>query len=220
MARTAREPRRTARGTATRDRIVTAAAELMRARGVGNTSLDAVLEASDASKSQLYHYFADKDDLVLAVIQRQADCVLATHNAYLRSVTSIAGLRQWRDAVVESTREENCAGGCPLGSLVSELAESPASRVALADGFAQWQTDIVTALQAIGGTKPAPRAELNELATLLLTSLQGGLLLAQTTRSTRPLELALDAAIDRVADRLTSSSSSASTTTSTRRSHR
>jgi hypothetical protein len=135
-------------------------------------------------------------------------------------VTSIAGLRQWRDAVVESTREENCAGGCPLGSLVSELAESPASRVALADGFAQWQTDIVTALQAIGGTKPAPRAELNELATLLLTSLQGGLLLAQTTRSTRPLELALDAAIDRVADRLTSSSSSASTTTSTRRSHR
>jgi TetR/AcrR family transcriptional regulator, transcriptional repressor for nem operon len=220
MARTATEPRHTARGAATRNRIVTAAAELMRSRGVANTSLDAVLEASDASKSQLYHYFADKDDLVLAVIQRQADCVLETHNTHLRRVTSIAGLRTWRDAVVESTRKQNCAGGCPLGSLVSELAESPGSRAALADGFTQWQADIVTALEAIPVTKPRPRAELNELATVLLTSLQGGLLLAQTTRSIRPLELALDAAIGRVADRLTTPALRASPRASARRSRR
>ena len=218
MVRTADEPRRTARGTATRNRIVVAAAELMRARGVGNTSLDAVLEASDASKSQLYHYFADKDDLVLAVIQRQADCVLASHNTHLRNVSSIAGLVRWRDSVVESTRKQNCAGGCPLGSLVSELAESPTSRAALAAGFDQWQRDIVTALEgAAADTKSITRAELNELATIVLTSLQGGLLLAQTTRSTQPLELALDAAIDRVAQRLTSPALRASTATSARR---
>ena len=44
---------------------------------VASTSLDAVLGASKTSKSQLYHYFGDKDDLVLAVIQRQTECVLA-----------------------------------------------------------------------------------------------------------------------------------------------
>ena len=175
----------------------------MRSRGVGNTSLDAVLEASEASKSQLYHYFADKDDLVLAVVHRQTECVLETHNAHLRRVTSIAGLRRWRDAVVELTREQDCAGGCPLGSFVSELAESPAPRAALAQGFGQWQGDIVKALEAIDGSASTPRAELVELATTLLTALQGGLLLAQTTRSTRPLELGLDLAIDRIAERLT-----------------
>jgi len=219
MVKTTGEARRTARGTATRNRIVVAAAELMRARGVGNTSLDAVLEASDASKSQLYHYFADKDDLVLAVVQRQADCVLASHNAHLRNVTAIAGLRRWRDSVVELTRKQNCAGGCPLGSLVSELAESPASRAALAAGFGQWQSDIAAALEAAAaGTKSITRTELNELAILVLTSLQGGLLMAQTTRSTQPLELALDAAIDRVSQRLTSTATRASTGASTRRS--
>lgn len=202
MASTTSELPRTARGAATRARIVAAAADLMRTRGVANTSLDAVLEASDTSKSQLYHYFADKDDLVLAVIQRQTECVLATHNPHLKRVTSIAGLRRWRDAVVELTRDEQCAGGCPLGSFVSELAETPAPRAALADGFARWRSDIVAALAAIDGT--APRAELEELATTLLTALQGGLLLAQTTRSTRPLELVLDLAIDRIAARLTS----------------
>ena len=59
------EPARTARGAATRARIVEAATDLVRAHGVANTSLDAVLEVCHASKSQLYHYFADKDDLEL-----------------------------------------------------------------------------------------------------------------------------------------------------------
>jgi len=193
---------RTARGAATRARIVAAAADLMRTRGVANTSLDAVLEASDTSKSQLYHYFADKDDLVLAVIQRQTACVLETHNPHLKNVTSIAGLRQWRDAVVRLTDELECAGGCPLGSFVSELAESAGSRAALAEGFAKWQAEIVAALESMTGA-PSSNAELNELAIMLLTALQGGLLLAQTTRSTRPLELGLDMAIDEIASRLT-----------------
>lgn len=204
MGSIAQDLPRTARGIATRARIVAAAASLMRTRGVANTSLDAVLEASDASKSQLYHYFTDKDDLVLAVIQRQTECVLATHNELLKNVTSIAGLRRWRDGVVQQTRDENCAGGCPLGSFVSELAESDGSRAALAEGFAKWQADIVAALRAIGGTaNRTTTGELNELATTLLTVLQGGLLLAQTTRSTRPLELALDLAIDQISTRLT-----------------
>src|SRR5690349_7040768 len=154
MTSIAGERPRTARGAATRARIVAAAANLMRTRGVASTSLDAVLEASDTSKSQLYHYFADKDDLVLAVIQRQTACVLETHNPHLKTVTSIAGLRRWRDAVVELTREQECAGGCPLGSFVSELAESAGSREALAQGFAQWQAEIVAALESIGGGKP------------------------------------------------------------------
>src|SRR5262245_1529721 len=202
MTSIARDLPRTARGAATRARIVAAAADLMRARGVASTSLDAVLEASDTSKSQLYHYFTDKDHLVLAVVHRQTERVLATHSPYLRRVTSIAGLRRWRDAIVEVTRQEHCAGGCPLGSCVSELAESDGSRAALAYGFAQWRDEFVVALEAIADT-PRPRAELVELATILLTTLQGGLLLAQTTRSTQPLELGLDLAIDRVADRLT-----------------
>ena len=220
MTSIARDLPRTARGAATRARIIAAAADLVRARGVASTSLDAVLEATDTSKSQLYHYFADKNDLVLAVIQRQTERVLATHSPYLRRVTSIAGLRRWRDAIVELTRQEHCAGGCPLGSLVSELAESEGTRAALADGFAQWRDEFVVALEAIAGPTPRPRAELIELATLLLTTLQGGLLLAQTTRSTQPLELGLDLAIDRVAERLTTAARPPAARPGTRRPRR
>ena len=65
------EPRSlTARGAATRARIVEAAADLIYAHGVEQTSLDDVMAASGVSKSQLYHYFTDKDALVLDVTDR------------------------------------------------------------------------------------------------------------------------------------------------------
>jgi TetR/AcrR family transcriptional repressor of nem operon len=203
MSASAASAPRTSRGAATRARIVSVAAELMRANGVANTSLDTVLAASDTSKSQLYHYFADKDALVLAVIQRQTECVLATESASPSVLTSIAALRRWRNAVVELAREHDGAGGCPLGSLVSELAESPRSRALLSEGFARWESQFEQSFEAIRArSKHKSRANLKDLAMMLLTALQGGLLLAQVTRSTRPLELALDAAIEHIASQL------------------
>lgn len=194
---------RTARGAATRARIVDAATELVRAHGAANTTIDAVIEASNVSKSQVYHYFADKDDLVLAVIQRQAECVLGTHEEMLRKLNSLAGIRRWRDAVVELTRKTNCSGGCPLGSLAAELSETSRTRAALAEGFVRWASYFQAAfarMQERAGEKR--NVDLAELSEAMLASLQGGLLLAQTMRSTRPLELALDMAIDHVAARL------------------
>jgi len=193
----------TARGAATRARIVDVATELVRDRGVANTTIDAVIEASKASKSQVYHYFANKDDLVLAVIQRQAECVLGTHEELLQRLNSLAGLRRWRDAVVELTRQTNCAGGCPLGSLAAELAEMPRPRTALAESFARWTSYFeagFSAMQKHAGRRPG--SDVKELSEAMLAALQGGLLLAQVTRSTRPLEVALDMAIDAVAARL------------------
>jgi TetR/AcrR family transcriptional repressor of nem operon len=192
---------RTTRGAATRARIVSVAAELMRENGVANTSLDSVLGASSTSKSQLYHYFADKDALVLAVIERQTELVLSVSGA--EELTSMAALRRWRDAVVERTRERAGAGGCPLGSLISELAEAPRSRALLEAGFARWEAELEAGLGAIRARAKHPaRANLKDLAMTLLAALQGGLLLAQVTRSTRPLELSLDAALDHIAAEL------------------
>ena len=57
------EPR-TGRGRASRERIVERAAELFAERGVAATSLDEVLAAAGAGKSQLYHYFRGRDELV------------------------------------------------------------------------------------------------------------------------------------------------------------
>src|SRR5215469_13749059 len=190
-------PRLTSRGAATRERIVAGAAALIYERGVANTSLDDIMALTATSKSQLYHYFADKDALVLEVIRRQLDQVVAGQETELRELWTWEGLQRWRDHLVEGTRATGGVGGCPLGSLASELADSSDSaREALVACFAEWESYLVDGFSAMRQAGLISRgADPAELAVTVMTALQGGLLLAQTTRDIRPLELALDMAI-------------------------
>src|SRR5271154_7540737 len=82
----------TPRGAATRARIVEAAAQLVGDRGVAGTSLDDIMAASQTSKSQLYHYFADKDALICAVVQQRAAAVIGFQESCLKNVRALAEL--------------------------------------------------------------------------------------------------------------------------------
>lgn len=205
------EPRPlTARGAATRLRIVDAAADLIYAHGVDRTSLDDVMAASSVSKSQLYHYFADKDALVLEVIARQTERVLEAQRPHLEALDSLPALKSWRDAVVRLNKAAQ-GKGCPLGSLASELAnDSEPARKRLADCFAMWRDRVEQGLAKMRERgELAASADPHELALALLSALQGGLLLAKTTHSSRPLEISLDMAIDHVARHVTARSKAA-----------
>lgn len=190
----------TARGAATRSRIVEAAAELIYARGVNGTSLDDVMAKSGVSKSQLYHYFADKDALVLEVITLQAERVMSAQQPHLGAIDSLKALQVWRDAFVQLNKLIGFQG-CPLGSLASELAnDSEAARKRLAAGFAIWRDALEEGLVKMRERGAlAPSADPRELAVALVSAVEGGLLLSKTTQTSRPFEIAIDMAIDHIA---------------------
>jgi TetR/AcrR family transcriptional repressor of nem operon len=194
----------TARGAATRSRILDAAADLIYTRGVDGTSLDDVMAQSGVSKSQLYHYFADKDALILEVIALQTERVLGAQQPHVGALDSLAALRSWRDALIQLNQEVR-AGGCPLGSLANELANnSEGARKRLAGSFGTWTDHIERGLVTMRARgELAPTADPHELAIALLSAVQGGLLLAKTTKSHRAVEIALDMAIDHVARHVT-----------------
>ncbi len=192
--------RLTRRGQETRLRILAAAAELIFDRGVAETTLEDIRAAAGVSGSQVYHYFADKQALVRAVIDHQANAVLGTQGTYLDHLDTVDGLRAWRDLLVEHQRTLECRGGCPLGTLGAELAEiDDVARMAVARGFGRWEAKIGDGLRAMHarGALPA-EADPDDLALATLAALQGGLLLAQVQRDPRPLAVALDAMIDRI----------------------
>ena len=89
----------TAKGRATRGRIVTAAAELMSQHGVARTTIEDIQEAAAVSTSQMYHYFADKGDLVAAVIDFQTDrswrCNISVSTTLKASKTYTGGAKSW-----------------------------------------------------------------------------------------------------------------------------
>ena len=159
-----------------------------------------MMAASGVSKSQLYHYFADKDALVLEVIAIQAERVLAAQRPHLGALDSLRVLRAWGQAIIRLNEQVHMRG-CPLGSLANELANtSESARKRLADSFSMWRDRIENGL-----AKMQERGELgasadpHDLALALLSAVEGGLLLAKTTHSSRPLEIAIDMAIDHVA---------------------
>ena len=91
----------TPRGASTRQRIVDATASLAYTKGIEGTSLDDVRAAAGVSKSQLYHYFADKDALVREVISAQTARVLGAQRPHSQSSTRwqgcVAGaISSWR----------------------------------------------------------------------------------------------------------------------------
>jgi AcrR family transcriptional regulator len=179
---------------------VDAAAALMLERGAAGTSLDEVLAASGASKSQLYHYFDDKDGLTQAVVRQQAERVVEAQIPVGESLSSLAAFRRWRDRIVDAQREGGFVGGCPVGSLANELAESGDDvRAVLQDCFVTWQAQIAAGLQEMQARgRLRPGVDPDALAESIMAALQGGLLLAKVHRSSRPLERALDMALDQV----------------------
>src|SRR6185312_903633 len=114
-------PRLTPKGARTRARIVEAAAALVHAHGVAGTTLEDVKVAAEVSGSQMYHYFPDKAELVQAVIDYQADTIVGNHREALGSAN---GVEAWRNMVITAAKITKARGGCPLGSLVGQLAES------------------------------------------------------------------------------------------------
>lgn len=95
----------------------------MRVRGVGGTTLDDVVVASNVSKSQLYGHFEDKQALVRTVIEFMGDRKIAEERERLSKVMTFAGLRRWRDALIENNALQEGRYGCSLGSLANEVAD-------------------------------------------------------------------------------------------------
>jgi TetR/AcrR family transcriptional repressor of nem operon len=190
----------TNKGRATRERIVAAAADLMYVQGVANTSTQDVERAANVSSSQIFHYFTDKRDLVRAVISFQTDRIMSVQEVLLAESGGMEALMAWRDAVIAMQVAFGFTGGCPIGSLASELADTDQeARVDIVTGFRRWESAIGNLLR---GMQEAGELRLDadpeQLAVALLTALQGGILLSQARRDTVALETVLDAVLARV----------------------
>lgn len=175
--------RLTAKGRATRDRIVKSAAELIVTTGLSALTMDNVRKAASVSGSQLGHYFADKQALLRAVIARQINVVLDFHRQpQLHGLTSFDDFERWIDLNMRYLRRIGYAGTPTYHALGGQLAKSDSTiRDALAAGYRQW---IELLEQAIGRMKGegilVAAADPRMLALVIVSAHQGGGTLAFT----------------------------------------
>ncbi|HEV8627641.1 MAG TPA: TetR/AcrR family transcriptional regulator [Acidimicrobiia bacterium] len=187
----------TDRGRASRERIVAAAATLFHERGVHATSVDEVLAASGAGKSQFYHYFPSKSALVRAVLDYQLERLEAVQAPLFERLDSWDGIADWLNFVVGWHRSRDLLGGCPIGSLAAEMADWDEDlRRALAEAFARWESFLARGLQAMRDQgRLSADADPAILAETTMAMTQGGILLATTKKDIRTLEATLAAVL-------------------------
>ena len=132
----------TERGRRSRERIIEAAVAAVAERGAGGCSLDQILEAAGASKSQLYHYFADKGDLLRAVIARCVGETLDCQGPMLDGLDSFADIRRWFDMADRPRTRSRAAPAVrsARSPASSRTATRPPGSTSPADSTRGWAT--------------------------------------------------------------------------------
>ncbi|MFJ4925102.1 TetR/AcrR family transcriptional regulator [Streptomyces sp. NPDC088736] len=188
-----------------RERMVFSAAQLIRREGVAAAGMREVAARARAPRGSLQHYFpGGKEQLVNEAVGwagRYAGNRVARFLAALPDPTPsglFAGMvGQW----TEEYRTAGFAGGCPVAAATVDRAESADStREAAADAFSAWAGAVSRALVDMG--VPAGRA--GALATLMISALEGAILVARAERDVRALTVVseelgplLDAAVSK-----------------------
>jgi AcrR family transcriptional regulator len=106
-----------------RERLVSAARDLVYRQGVARTTLADIAQAADVPLGNVYYYFKTKDEIVGAVVQVHGDQMKATLAELERRHRSPKGrLKALMDVLAERA-DETALYGCPYGTLSSELGK-------------------------------------------------------------------------------------------------
>lgn len=177
---------------ATKDRILTAGAELFRRQGYHGTGVKQIVAEANAPFGSLYHFFPrGKEQLGDEVIRWSGAIYLDLIAAVFDPAPDVAtGVRDFFAGAAEVLRETGYVDACPIATVAGEIAStSEVLRQATADVFESWLDAIHQRFVAAG--IPAPRAR--ELAVLLLAAIEGAFIVCRSTQSTEALEVAGEA---------------------------
>lgn len=171
-------------GESARQRLIESAAELMAVQGYGRTCIEAILEASGASKGNFYHHFASKEELGLAVLEHLGTEV----QAYVRAAMGdhedpLDRIDAMFDSLLATAAERGCRGGCPLGNLAAEMSDvNEAFREQLKQVFGSWRSLLAETLAEAGRGRRLVPLNTQGLAQHIVSSVEGAILMAKLSR--------------------------------------
>ena len=174
------------RRTDTRQRMLDTAADLFQTQGYHATGLTQLTTAGGAPKGSLYFHFpGGKEQLAAEAVRLSGERTGAILEAILRDAPDApTAVTRAIDALASFLTQSDFQRGCPLATVALDAAAaSEPIREACADGYSSWHTIFADYFAAQG--LPAERAD--ELATVVLAAIEGGLLLARTRRDLAPL---------------------------------
>jgi TetR/AcrR family transcriptional regulator, transcriptional repressor for nem operon len=177
----------------TRERLVEAARILFWKQGYSSTGIAQILKEADAGSGSLYYFFPTKEDLLIAVLEwyRENLWSQVVQPVFDRVTDPIERIFGILDGYRRGLLMTSYHGGCPIGNLALELADShPAARELLAVNFTGWRKVIEQCLAEGAGCLPAT-LERDQLALFVLTTMEGAVMLARSYQDIAPYDAAV-----------------------------
>lgn len=179
-----------------RDQIIRSGTALISLQGYNATGLDAILKAAQIPKGSFYHYFKNKEDFGLAVIDHFAAGFAQRLATFLEDeeVSPLDRVRNFLESGLARISQSQCTCGCLLGNLGQELADQNENfRLRLEKVFDLWQQRLAACLteaQQRKELKPTLDAQL--LAGHLLSGWEGAILRTKVMKSPQPMRDFID----------------------------
>ena len=188
-AATARKPILvTAKGPATRQRLVESARYLFWERGFAGTSMADLLAHAKVNSGSFYHFFDSKEALLREVLEGYLVALrpMIVDPAYAATPKPIerifAILAGYRERILMTGSQY----GCPLGRLALEIdPENRPAHKLIAENFRGWIGAVRECLEA--AALPS-NADLEALATYVLAVMEGGVMLSRSYGSVDPFD--------------------------------
>jgi TetR/AcrR family transcriptional regulator, lmrAB and yxaGH operons repressor len=170
----------------TRDRMLEATARLLHQRGYRGVSLNDILIESDAPRGSLYHHFPEgKDQLVQEAMLREVERIdQFLLDAFHEATDPVEGVRAYVGAAAKELQTSDYVLGCPVAPVILDSPEASSDLArACRESIERWHQILRDRLRTAG--LPAHRAD--SLASLVVSAVEGALILARGRRDTAPL---------------------------------
>jgi TetR/AcrR family transcriptional regulator, transcriptional repressor for nem operon len=185
------------KGAETKAKIIRAAADLFHKQGVGATSPDDIIEASNTGKGQFYHYFKSKERLVHEVLQAHLQAIKSGAAPVDYDITSWDSLEKWFFRQVELQKTYNMKRGCPFGTIGNEVREGDELiRQDLSLIFEVMKSRLAAFfIREKASSRLAKDANEDQLADFCIAAVQGAMLMGKVQRSSQVAEASIQEAL-------------------------
>jgi TetR/AcrR family transcriptional regulator, transcriptional repressor for nem operon len=176
------------KGLDTRKRIVAAAASLFNRYGFEGASLKALMEATGLEKGGIYRHFSGKEELAVEAFDYAWN---AARQARLHDLDAVANkvdrLKRWVANFVE--RRGPVPGGCPLLNTAMDADDgNPMLRERVRHALREWRARLQGIIKlGIEAGEIKRKVDPQKLATLMISSLEGALMMSRLERNSDAL---------------------------------
>lgn len=175
-----------ARGHKTQSKIIQTALELFHKQGVNATGVEEILAKSGTGKSQFYHYFKSKEDLITAVVKDFCEKLCNRQLPVKYDIRSWKDLERWFDFFIGYQDHIGCERGCPMATIGYELtAEDESIREEIDRIFKLSIRPVAEFFEYLKSKdRLKPSADPQALAELCFVTMQGGMLVSKIQKDT------------------------------------